>query len=70
MRPPRYSCKIGSRADGFELGAYRDKLGNVSFAVWKSGIGFIDQDEVKTNIKQLKKLRDWLTKIIDYVERP
>lgn len=73
MKAPRYCCKVGLKIDDLELdraelGFYRDKMGNVTVSFWKWGKGFTELS--KPTIKDLKKLRDWLTKLIDFVERP
>lgn len=68
IRGPNYNCKIGKLDDGYELGIYRDKIGNATFAFWKSGQGF--RDEVNVNPRDLKKLREWIDKLIQFTDRP
>lgn len=69
-RAPKLNCKIGENLDGYELGMYRDKIGNVQVCLWKCGEGFKDKDFlVRPSHNDLKKMRDWLTKLIDYTER-
>lgn len=64
----RLNCDIGKTKDEWKAGLYRDKIGNVSFALWASGKGF--RDNVEIHLKDVKKMRDWLTRIINHVERP
>ena len=67
--PPKYNCKVGQpREDGYELGAHRDRIGNITFAFWKCGVGF--RDEVQVSLREAERLRDWLTKVIEHVKRP
>lgn len=70
-RLPNMNCKLGCKSGDktMELGAYRDQVGNVSFGYWKCGQGFFDMSE-NLNYKNLKDLHKWLTKIIEYQERP
>ena len=65
---PRYKCDIGKAKDEWKLAAYRDKLGNVTFSLWKCDIGF--RDDVLTNHRDLKKLRGWLDQVIKFQDRP
>lgn len=68
-RLPQYNLKIKASAklNGWEYGFYRDKIGNVSIAKWTLGVGF--SDEATLNPQEVKKLRDWLTKILEYWDR-
>ena len=68
-RLPNCRLKLSkpSAADGYEMGAYRDKIGNVTIGLWKAGVGFRDMTEI--HYRDVEKLRDWLTKVIDYVGR-
>lgn len=69
-RLPKMNCKVGKNLDDFELGIYRDKIGNITFLLWKQGVGFRDSDfRVNVSPYDVKKIRDYLNKIIDYVER-
>lgn len=70
MGLPKCNCKVGDTLpDGYTFGAYRDKLGNVQFMFHKMGSGFRDSDTVKLHYMDVKKLRDWLTKVIEHTER-
>lgn len=67
---PKLNCKPQAKTkDGYEFGLYRDDLGNVTALFWKPGIGFKDDLAISYTHGEVKKLRDWLTKIIDHVER-
>ena len=69
-RGPSYSLKVSKESvDGWELGFYRDQLGNVEIKQWKFGEG-ARPVLAKPNLNDLKKLRNWLSKLIEYVERP
>lgn len=69
-RLPRLNCKLGNKTkDGYEFGAYRDQIGNVCFLFWKMGTGFREDDRIRLHISEVKKLRDWLNKVIEYTER-
>lgn len=65
---PRYKCEIGKAKGGWDLAVHRDKLGNVTFSLWKSGEGF--RDDVRVSPRDLKKLRDWLDQLIKFQDRP
>lgn len=68
MKPRLQCCIAKEDNDNVHYEACRDQIGNVTFTKWTRGKGF--EDWTKPNLKDLKKLRDWLTKVIDYVERP
>lgn len=69
-RLPRHNLKLGDKmSDGYEFGAYRDKVGNVSFLFWKMGVGFKKDQEIRIHCTETKKLKAWLEKIIEYQER-
>lgn len=68
MGLPRHNCKIGKTDDEWEIGLYRDRIGGVTAALWKFGVGF--RDEAKVHHSELKRIRDWLNKVIEHVERP
>lgn len=68
--PHRVQITLGNKTkDGHEFMISRDKLGNATFHFWKREVGFNDDYEVRLNHKEAKKLRDYLSKIIDFVER-
>jgi len=60
--------EIGTTKDGLLLKFFRDKVGNASFAYWKSGEGFKSEGEI--SLKQLKKIHIWIGRLIQYLERP
>lgn len=71
MSRPRTGCDIAKSNHPINTEtcrATRDELGNITFSKWTVGVG--SQDWCKPNFRDLKKLRDWLTQVIDYVERP
>ena len=55
--------------DGYTVGFYRDQVGNVSVAYWKFGVGFDKNRDTQLSSKEIRKLRDWLNKIIEYQDR-
>lgn len=47
---------------------YRDQIGNIELKIWKYG----EDNNIAlkiTDLREIKRLRDWLTRIIDYLER-
>ncbi len=70
MRLPNHNLKLAAPkdSDGWELGIYRDKLGNVQVGLWKCGQGFRDMFDI--HHRDVEKLHSWLGKIIEHVRRP
>lgn len=70
VKSTKNKCEIESRNNGdVSFGVYRDEFGGVVFAKWVFGQGFDDWARPKT-LKDIKRLRDWLTKFINHAERP
>lgn len=70
MGLPRYVLTFENKTgDGYNLRLCRDKIGSLYFDFWKSGVGVRADDEVRLNFREVEKLRDHLTKVIDHVSR-
>lgn len=69
-RLPRLHVNLGKNIDGYSVDIHRDKIGNLNVLMWKSGVGFKD-DQFKVSIKHrdIKKIINWLTKVLEYTER-
>ena len=71
-RLPNSKCKLEyleKCPDGYEVGFHRDSIGNVFVTHWKFGYGFDKNRETRLSPKHIRKLRDYLNKIIEYQER-
>ena len=71
-RLPNSKCNleyIEKCPDGYELGFHRDSIGNVFVCHWKMGEGFDKNRETRLSPRQIRKLRDYLDRIIKYQER-
>lgn len=66
---PHINFKIVETPEKAHLLIHRDLIGNVMFSLWKPGIGFTPLGG-NISVNQLKKLRSWIDKMINYLERP
>lgn len=69
---PRYDLEVGKPHENYLLKVHRDRVGNVEFFLWDHVYTGERKYQIvaKPNLRELKRLRDWLTRVINFVERP